>query len=203
MGVTGAKQDTSYQIACYLIMKAADIRDVSLYHGKMGIVCSLYAYAVNSGSEYIKDYAWDLLQDVYPGVYETLPIGVECGLVGLGYGVTRICQMMHTDSDLNEILQDIDDKIMSYDPRRMTDMSFRKGALGVWNYIAIRKNYGTLSSIDSIYQKELNEIIIKNVGNNEPIDVMDDIKMPSWKVSEYQGKAMGIDGGLAYYLIKS
>lgn len=194
--------DNLLKIANYLIMNAVNTFDVSLYHGKMGMVCALYTYAVRTNNENIKDYSWDLLQDVYDTAYDTLPLGVERGLVGLGFGIAMINSLMQKNGDLNNILGDLDNKIMSHDPRRITDMSFRNGALGVWSYIAMRRKCGKLTSIDELYQKELAECIFRNVGESlQPIHVIDDLRRPLWDISEYSGKSMDIDGGMSYYLL--
>lgn len=203
MRANAAKDNVLFQIASYLIMKASNVRDIGLYHGKMGIVCSLYSYSFTTGNKCFEDYAWDLFQDVYSGVYESMPLGVENGLAGVGCGVIMINQMLKMDTNLNDVLWEIDKKIMLHDPRRMTDMSFRSGALGLWSYITMRKKFGILSSIDEVYQKELGECIINNNAVENTKTIMDDIAKPSWEASEYQGKAMGIDAGMAYYLLKT
>lgn len=44
------------------MLKSIEMSDISLYHGKMGIVLALYIYALQSAQEHIKDYAWDMLK---------------------------------------------------------------------------------------------------------------------------------------------
>lgn len=96
------------RIANYLMLKSIELQDISLYHGKMGIVLALSLYAHQEGKKNLNDFAWDLLQDVYKGVNETLPIGLEYGLSGIGYGITLLKKHGIVDCILNEVLYDID-----------------------------------------------------------------------------------------------
>lgn len=41
------------QIANYLMLKTIGLQNVSLYHGKMGVVLALYLYAYQAEKEYI------------------------------------------------------------------------------------------------------------------------------------------------------
>lgn len=54
--------NTNQQIVNHLMLKSIEMSDISLYHGKMGIVLALYIYALQSAQEHIKDYAWDMLK---------------------------------------------------------------------------------------------------------------------------------------------
>lgn len=82
------------KIADYLLLKSPYIQDVGLFHGKMGIVVSLYAYANKYGDSLLEDYAWDLLQQIYEEVHTDMPIGLENGLTGTGYGTSLLCKLV-------------------------------------------------------------------------------------------------------------
>lgn len=53
----------------HLLLHSSYINNVSFFHGKMGLVVAMYAYAKRYSDSYIEEYAWDLLQQVYDGVY--------------------------------------------------------------------------------------------------------------------------------------
>lgn len=57
--------DKNLQIANYLMLKSISIRNISLYHGKTGILLALYLFSHQEEKENIKEYAWDLLQDIH------------------------------------------------------------------------------------------------------------------------------------------
>lgn len=62
--------NTEYRkIVDYLLLKSPYIQDIGLFHGKMGIVFSLYAYAKKYNDRLLEDFAWDLLQQIYNKVH--------------------------------------------------------------------------------------------------------------------------------------
>lgn len=189
------------------MLKSIETSDISLYHGKMGIVLALYIYAQQSAQEHIKDYVWDLLQEVYNGVNETQPVGLEYGLAGIGYGTTLLKKYGIFDCDLDEVLCNIDQKIMTYDPRRITDFTYRTGAWGLSNYISLRMNVeGKISSFDTQYLQELQYVLSANQAYNKGMPektIWTDLQAPDWELSDFQNHPLGIDEGLAYYLIKN
>ena len=116
------------KITDYLLLKSPYIQDIGFFHGKMGIAVALYVYANRYHDQLIEEYAWDLFLQVYDGVHVDMPIGLECGLAGIGYGTTLLCELGLMKCDLNEILVDVDARIMERDPRRITDFSVRSAA---------------------------------------------------------------------------
>lgn len=115
------------KIADYLLLRSSYMQELGLFHGKMGVVVALYLYADAYGDEVMREYAWELFQQVYDGVHTDMPVGLERGLAGIGYGTTLLCKRGLVECSLNDILEDIDRKIMERDPRRLTDMSVRTG----------------------------------------------------------------------------
>lgn len=199
--------NTNQQIVNHLMLKSIEMSDISLYHGKMGIVLALYIYALQSAQEHIKDYAWDMLQEVYNGINETRPVGLEYGLSGIGYGTTLLKKYGIFDCDLNEVLCSIDERIMANDPRRFTDFTYRTGAWGVSNYISLRMSVeGNIHSFDTQYLQELRYILSANHAFNNGIpekNIWMDLQAPDWELSDFQNHPLGIDEGLAYFLIKN
>lgn len=199
--------DTNERISNQLLLKSIELQNIGLYHGKMGLVLALYLYAHQAEQEHINDFAWDLLQEVYKGVNETLPVGLEYGLSGIGYGVSLLKKHGIFDCDLNDVLQGIDQKIMAYDPRRITDFSYRSGAWGVCSYIRLRQEVeGQVSSFDPQYLQELQQALATAPAfpNGVPHRTLwEDLQAPDWELSEFHDKPIGINGGLAYFLINN
>ena len=190
------------KIADYLLLKSSYIQDIGLFHGKMGIVVSLYAYANKYDDRLLEDFAWDLLQQIYENVHTDMPIGMEYGLTGIGYGTTLLSKLGLVDCDLNSILQDVDAKIMERDPRRMSDFSVRTGAAGVLLYLALRQEPGTLLTFDRQYMEELKSVTAGKIMLNSTTNLLNILNEPSFEASDCIEKPIGIDGGSAYYVLK-
>ena len=191
------------KIADYLLLKSPYIHDIGLFHGKMGVVVSLYAYANKYQDELLEDFAWDLLQQIYENVHADMPIGMEYGLTGIGYGTTLLSKLGLVDCDLNAVLADVDAKIMERDPRRMTDYSVRTGARGVLLYLSLRQETERkLLTFDSQYMEELKVATAGRAMLNPATNILDILNEPSFAANEYIEKPIGIDGGSAYYILK-
>ena len=95
------------KIVDYLLLRSPYMQDIGLFHGKMGVVVALYLYAAKYHDELISEYAWDLLQQIYDGVYSNMPVGLEYGLAGIGYGTTILYKRGLVDCDLKSILTDV------------------------------------------------------------------------------------------------
>lgn len=192
------------KIIDYLLLKSLYIHDTGLFHGKMGIVVALYAYAKRCHDKLLEEYVWELFQQVYDGVHIDMPIGLEYGLSGIGYGTALLCELGLMECDLNEILIDIDAKIMERDPRRMTDFSVRTGTDGLLLYIALRQKVsGCISTFDSLYLSELQFATKNKAKLNLSTNIISLLRKPTFTETNYIDKPIGIDGGCAYYILKS
>ena len=187
----------------YIILKGPCIKDIGLFHGKMGLVVALYAYADKYDDKVLKDFAWDLLQQIYENVHADLPVGLEYGLAGIGYGITLLYKKGLINCDLNAALFEIDAKIMEHDPRRIADCSVRTGIAGLQLYIMLRQSTDqSLLTFDSRYLSELPSVAGYQTKSDPTTAVFDIINEPSFAISEYVENHIGIDGGSAYYIFK-
>lgn len=187
----------------YLLLKSLYMQNAGLFHGKMGIVVALYAYADRYHDKLLEEYAWELFLQVYDDIHADMPIGLEYGLSGIGYGTALLCKLGLVECDLNEILADVDAKIMERDPRRMTDFSARSGMGGLLLYLSLRQETsGSLSTFDSQYLAELHAAATDRGIVNMTANIIDLLNEPSFAVNDYMEKPVGIDGGSAYYILK-
>ena len=187
----------------YQLLYSPYMRDIGLFHGKMGVVIALYMYSTKYHDELISEYAWDLFQQIYDGIYSNMSIGLEDGLAGIGYGTTILYKRGLVDCDLNSILVDVDSKIMEHDPRRMKDQSIRSGVGGLIQYIALRKSTGEpFETFDAQYLSELYVTAAPVISNYQETGLMNILNVPSFSIEEYTEKPLGIDGGSSYYILK-
>lgn len=187
----------------YLAFQAAQTPESGLYHGRMGIILSMYCYGMVHNNRSLCDYACDILQNMSIDYYNG-DISIENGLSGLGLGFTLLCKAGMFKDNLNEILCEVDKKIMSIDPRRMKDHSFRNGTSGVLFYIKTRLSVDQKCiSLHKDYIMEL-ESNMKDKASKiiRPEMFIESLKQPAWEKEAYLNKNAGIDNGNAYFLIK-
>lgn len=146
------------RIANHLIIHSSFIKDISLYHGKMGIILFFVHYARYTSNKVYDDFAGELLDSIFEELHTDIPIDMEQGLCGIGWGILHLLENKFMEGDPEEILSDIDAKIMERDLRRMTDFSFENGLEGISYYINKRVNYAlehkSLIPFDATYLSE-------------------------------------------------
>lgn len=128
------------RIANYLVINASFASTLGLAHGKMGIVIFFYHYARYSQNTAYEEFAGELLEEVYEDIQMDISVDFENGLCGIAWGIEYLKQHKFVDGDTAAILKDVDLRIMERDPRRINDLSFRSGLLGISFYVAIHVN---------------------------------------------------------------
>lgn len=118
------------RIADHQMLHGSFRRDLGVLNGKMGIVLFFFHYARYTGRVLYEDFAGEMLEEVIQELHSDLPIRFSDGLCGIGWGVEYLIQNAFIEGDSDEILEDLDQKIMEWDPRRATDLSFESGLEG-------------------------------------------------------------------------
>lgn len=189
-------------IVNYLALQAVQVPDSGLYHGRMGIILSLYCYGKVHNNQRLCRYASDILQDTADDYYDG-DISLEDGLSGLGLGYSLLYKAGMFNDNLNDILYEIDKKIMSIDPRKMEDISFRKGASGLLFYIRTRLSIDQeCVSLQKDYIRELEASLYEKA--RKPVErnsFILSIRQPEWKRDDYLDKEVGIDKGTSFFLL--
>ena len=109
MNLTPGKYE---QALAYLTINCSFLGDLSLFHGRMGIILFFAHYAR----------------------------ATQNGLCGIGWGIEYLVQQGVMEGDTDEILADIDRKVMELDPLRITNWGFRRGLAGIAFYVIARLN---------------------------------------------------------------
>lgn len=138
------------RIANHLILYTSFAKDLGLYHGKTGVALFFSHYARYTGNLLYDEYAGELLEEVMQELHTDLPIDFESGLCGIGWSINYLIQNKFMQGDANEILYEIDQKIMERDLRYITDVSCRCGLEGISYYI-----YNRVSSLKVNQQQDL------------------------------------------------
>ena len=129
---------TYEQALAYLTINSSFTGYIGLFHGRMGIILFFVHYAHSTQSKHYEDFAGYLLDELYEEIHEDLPVNLENGLCGISWGIEYLVQQGFMEVDTDEILVDIDCKMMELDPLRMTNLSFRCGLAGIAFYVINR-----------------------------------------------------------------
>lgn len=158
------------QALAYLIINGSYLNDLGLFHGKMGIVLFFSELAHVNQNPIYEDLASSLLGEIYEEIHYDLPLNLENGLCGIGWGIEYLVQNGLMEGDTDKILSDIDQKVMEINPLRMKDFSLRRGLGGIAYYVLARLNASRQSEtlpFDKDYLKVLQEAILQANFPNE------------------------------------
>lgn len=151
-----AKISLTERILPYLLANYNYASGQGLMHGKMGGVLFFFLYARHTGYSIYEDYAEILMEDIYHTMHQDVSLDFETGLCGIGWCIEYMIHHKLIDGDTDEILLEVDRKIMSLDPLRMTDLSMKTGLGGVLLYVNARiRSYERKLPFDQRYLKEL------------------------------------------------
>ena len=127
-----------HQIANHLIINSSFLMDLSLYHGKMGIVLFFYNYAQYTGNPVYEEFAGELLDEIFEEVHDNIGIDFENGLSGIGWGILYLLKNNFIVGSPDDILEDIDKKILEVNLLKIIDLSLERGLAGIVTYLTNR-----------------------------------------------------------------
>ena len=130
----------------------------------MGIILFFSHYACFTPNKHFEDFAECLLDELYEEIHKDLPINLENGLCGIGWGIEYIVQRGFINGNTDDILADIDCKVMEIDPLRLSDLSLRSGLAGIAFYIIARLNTNRVTStlpFDNTYLMSLQQALVR------------------------------------------
>lgn len=199
------KSQLLLRVARHLILNSSYINNLGLYHGKMGIALFFAHYSRYTGESLYEEFAGELLDEIFEQVHLDMPISFESGLCGIGWGIEYLLQHGFVNGDSDDILSEIDNKIMEKNLLRITDRSIRTGVEGISYYINMRlnssfRNRNTMpfdekylldweSVKKGIHVPDKGQILLSVIGT-----IPQGVNIISWK--------LGLERGCAGYAIK-
>ena len=126
------------QTARHFLFFGSYLRHIGLFNGKMGLIIFLFHYARHSGNSLYEDFAMELFEEINRDISAETPIGLGNGLCGIGWGILYLSQNGFIENNTNEILEEMDERIMEYDLTRMKDLSLENGFQGMALYLSER-----------------------------------------------------------------
>lgn len=161
---------TEQRIIHHLILYSSSSKNIGLLEGKMGVIILFMHLAKNTENSIYENIAEDLLDEIWEEITIKTPIDFESGLSGIGWGIEYLIQNKFVEGCSLDICEEIDNKIMSWDPKRISDHSIEYGLGGLLHYIlahikgSIQQN--NRLPFDNIYLKDLSSAINTTPKNN-------------------------------------
>lgn len=126
------------RIADRYMLHGLPVHDIGLMEGKTGMSLFFFLYARQTGNGWYEAYAGELLDEVFNRLSNRIPVTFADGLCGVGWSIEFLKAQGFVEGDTDEILSDVDCKIMERDPRRMNDFTLESGLEGIAVYVRSR-----------------------------------------------------------------
>lgn len=160
----------SNRLQYILMLKSKFMPDIGLLNGKTGIVIAFAHLYELTHNEIYYDYMCELLDDVLEHVHKGLDIGFMSGLSGIGWGIEYLIQNRFVEGQGIEICEEIDKRIMAFDPRRIIDLSLDSGLEGLLHYVLIHIGGSNAANsqlpFDEMYFSDLYDMVKSLLANN-------------------------------------
>jgi hypothetical protein len=129
--------DMLQRIARHLMLYGS-FSNVGLLTGKTGIVIFFYHYARHTGKKLYDDFAGELIDEIYKEVHSSLSCDFKNGLCGIAWGIEYLIHNRFLEADADEVLEDLDKRIIEKGNWYNTNNSIETGVKGVACYVISR-----------------------------------------------------------------
>lgn len=188
-----------------LIMRAMNSRSIGLFDGKMGVAIAFYHLARHSDNVVYERYADVLLDSVMNSVTQDADLSLATGLSGIGWGIEYLLQSGFAQGDSSEICEQIDRRIMLYDPRRMSETSLDDLIHYILMHCKNRVMFDSqyISDVEAAVSQRRNiRFSVVEHALYYRADIMQFVAPIDMSDEIYHTKPIGINGGLAGVLMR-
>lgn len=161
-------------IANHLLLRTSFMTSLGLFYGKMGSVLFFVHYAKYTNNSIYDDFASEILDEIYEDIHTEMPIYFSNGLCGIAWSIEYLLQQGYMEGESDEVLSDLDAKIMMWDPLRISDFTLETGLEGIAWYVLSRLTSPRSGSIpfDNRYLRDLKtacQSLAQNRGTPEGV----------------------------------
>ena len=126
------------EIADHHILRGLFCQEQGLWKGKMGMSVFFFLLSRHTANRWYEEFAGELLDDVCNGLSQYCSVTFNEGLCGIGWAIEFLKKEGFVEGDTDEILDEVDKKVMERDVRRITDISLETGLAGIAAYVRSR-----------------------------------------------------------------
>lgn len=130
-----------HDMAIHLLVNHYKAKHIGLFHGKMGIVIFLCAYARFSGEFLFEEFADKLLDEIIEALYTTSLFDFSDGICGIGWGLQYLIAQGWLEGSSSELLSEIDHRLMGIHADEISDNNFSHGMGGFLFYVLSRLQF--------------------------------------------------------------
>ncbi|GCB35512.1 lanthionine synthetase LanC family protein [Bacteroides faecalis] len=160
------KQEMLQRIARYLMLHSSFMDKIGLFEGKMGIILFFMNYSKYTGCKRYEKFAGELIDEIYAEIHIDCSPNFGNGLAGIAWGMEYLIRNNFVKADPDEVLRELDYRILERDVRRVKDFSIENGLKGIAIYVISRCAGREYSSIFKDYIIDLVHSLQTNIPDD-------------------------------------
>lgn len=154
------------EIADHHILRGLFCQEQGLWKGKMGMSVFFFLLSRHTANRWYEEFACELLDDVCNNLSQYCSVTFDEGFCGIGWAIEFLKKEEFVEGDTDEILEEVDKKVMERDVRRITDLSLETGLSGIAAYVRSRLDLERVSGFsqpfDTAYLADLDSACRKH-----------------------------------------
>ena len=171
------KSEILQSIVCHLMLHSSNMKDVGLLEGKLGAAIFFFQYSTYTNKKIYSDFGEELVDDLCNEIHENYPLNFKNGLSGIVWGIEYLIRNKYIEADTDEVLEELDKKILEWDVRRITDISLETGLAGLAYYVI--NHYSSNNNKSNIPKEYIADLVsslkLKMNNTNENYQVIEDL----------------------------
>ena len=165
-----------------------------LWYGRMGCILFLAQYDHIRNNNYNEELIGELIDDLYSNMKKDINIDLGKGLCGIAYGIAWLFHKDLMEGDINDILEEVDNRIMERNPLRITDYSLETGLAGILYYVLYRLQIAQENNLsipfDVEYLKHLHRASQSIIITPEKSE---SFEMASWFIAYFNNNSIKLE----------
>jgi len=145
------------------MLRADFVKKIGLFNSTLAYIIFFYEYGRISGNRLFAGYADELMGKVYKNVHQAMPMGFNGGISGIAWGISYLYVRGFLDGDLNEILKDLDEKVIKFMKEEDRTDTAKEVFGQILYYVLYRIHSAKAHEINSPFTKEM---LYNSVFNN-------------------------------------
>lgn len=171
------KHEVLQRIARYLMLHSSFTDKIGLFDGKMGVILFFMNYARYTGCKRYEKFAGELIDEIYTEIHIDCSANFGNGLAGIAWGMEYLIRNHFVKANPDEVLKELDSRILERDVRKIKDFSIESGLKGIAYYVINRCSGREYPFIFKDYMVDLTESLQMSAQDDkESLDIINTLQ---------------------------
>ena len=187
-------EEKQHKLFKQILLRSSSLSSAGLWYGTVGCILFLAQYDHLKNNDLYEELIVELIDGIYTNINNTQNINLGDGLCGIALGLAWLVHHNLMEGDINDILENVDNRIMERNPIRITDYSLETGLAGILYYVLYRLQVAQELNLnipfDKAYLKDLYKASLRVINN---LNNLESYEMASWFIAYMQKNSIKLE----------